>query len=114
VDPVDPERFDQMVEEAIASLPDHLKRAMDNVAVMVADRAPGNNLYGLYEGIPLTKRDAGYAMVVPDRITIYAGTITDHCRTEQEVVDRVRITVIHEIAHHFGIGDARLSELGWA
>ena len=70
-------------------------------------------LLGLYEGIPLTSRTSEYAGVLPDRITIYRQAICAICRTEQEVDDQVRRTVIHEIAHHFGIDDNRLSELGW-
>jgi predicted Zn-dependent protease with MMP-like domain len=106
-------RFEELVAEAIDSLPPQLGRAMDNVAVVVEDRAPGDNLYGLYQGVPLTARQY-YAWAVPDRITIYQGTITEHCRTEAEVAAQVRKTVLHEIAHHFGIGDRRLQELGWA
>jgi predicted Zn-dependent protease with MMP-like domain len=108
------ERFDEMVADAIASLPDELRSATDNVAVLVADRAPSGNLYGLYEGIPLTRRDSGYRMTLPDRITIFQDTICERCETEDEVAERVRITVVHEFAHHFGIGDERLLELGWA
>ena len=111
---VSPERFDEMVADAIESLPDELKSATDNVVVTVADRAPGGNLYGLYEGIPLTQRNNGYRMALPDRITIYQETICERCSSEEEVADRVRVTVVHEFAHHFGIGDARLLELGWA
>lgn len=107
------ERFEEMVADAIDSLPDQLRAATDNVAVMVADRAEGRALYGLYEGIPLTKRSSGYLLTLPDRITIYQDTICERCRTEAEVAERVRITVVHEFAHHFGIGDDRLEELGW-
>jgi predicted Zn-dependent protease with MMP-like domain len=111
---VAPERFEEMVADAITSLPDELRAATDNVVVTVADQAPSGDLYGLYEGIPLTARNNGYRMVLPDRITIYQQTICEHCRTEEEVAERVRVTVVHEFAHHFGIGDARLLELGWA
>ncbi len=108
------ERFEEMVSDAIESLPEEFRAATDNVAVMVADRAPSGNLFGLYEGIPLTRRSGGYLMTTPDRITIFQGTISEHCDTEDQVADRVRITVVHEFAHHFGIGDDRLLELGWA
>ncbi len=101
---VEPEAFEALVVEAIDSLPAELRRAMDNVAVVIGDRAPGDDLYGLYEGVPLTQRSGGYVLAVPDRITIYAGTICGHARTREEVAERVRITVLHEIAHHFGIG----------
>ena len=84
-----------------------------NVAVTV-EHGPGPpGLLGLYQGIPLTSRTSQYAGVLPDRITIYRQAICAICRTEQEVADQVRRTVIHEIAHHFGIDDHRLSELGW-
>jgi len=106
-------RFEQLVADAIDSLPDDLARAVDNVAVMVEDKAPGDDLYGLYQGVPLTQR-GWYSGALPDRITIYQDTITEHCRTEADVVARVRTTVLHEIGHHFGLSDARLRELGWA
>lgn len=108
------ERFEEMVADAITTLPDGLRSATDNVALLIADRAPAGNLYGLYEGIPLTKRSGGYLMTLPDRITIFQETICEQCTTEEEVADRVRITVVHEFAHHFGIDDKRLHELGWA
>ncbi len=110
---VAPERFEQMVADALDSLPSDLGRAMDNVAVVVGDKAEGRPLFGLYEGIPLTSRGT-YAGAVPDRITIYQGTICERCTTEAEVVAQVRKTVLHEVGHHFGISDARLHELGWA
>jgi predicted Zn-dependent protease with MMP-like domain len=88
---------------------------MDNVAVLVKEGSPGSRLLGRYDGIPLTERDAGYeGMVVPDRITIFRQPILAACRDEDEVVEQVRITVVHEVAHHFGIDDDRLHELGWA
>ena len=110
---VPPERFEQLVADAIDGIPDDLARYMDNVAVFVEDgRRP--DLLGRYDGIPLTKRDAGYGgMIMPDRITIFRLPICALCRSEDEVVQQVRITVVHEIAHHFGIDDARLHELGW-
>jgi predicted Zn-dependent protease with MMP-like domain len=86
---------------------------MSNVAVTV-EHGPGPpGLPGLYQGVPLTGRTTGYAGVLPDRITIYRQAICAACQTEQEVAGQVRRTVIHEIAHHFGIGDRRLRELGW-
>jgi predicted Zn-dependent protease with MMP-like domain len=87
---------------------------MENVAVLVRARGPSPTLLGLYEGIPLTARDSGYGgMVTPDRISIFREPILAICRTEDEVVRQVRVTVVHEIAHHFGIDDVRLHELGW-
>lgn len=110
---VSPERFEQMVADALDSLPPDLGRAMDNVAVVVGDKAEGRPLFGLYEGVPLIRRGT-YAGAVPDRITIYQDTICERCTTEAEVVAQVRKTVIHEVGHHFGLSDARLKELGWA
>ena len=110
---VEPGRFEEMVVTALDSLPEELGRLMTNVAVTV-EHAPGPpGLLGLYEGIPLTDRSTQYAGVLPDRITIYRQAICAICRSEQEVAEEVRRTVIHEIAHHFGIDDSRLDELGW-
>ena len=110
-----PERFEELVAEALDSIPEELGRYMDNVAVFVEEEARGRNLFGLYQGVPLTVRDNGYAgMVMPDRITIYRKTICQAARSEREVVRQVQVTVIHEVAHHFGIDDDRLHELGWA
>jgi predicted Zn-dependent protease with MMP-like domain len=111
---VDPDRFEEMVAAALDSLPEQLGRLMSNVAVVVQHEPGPPGLLGLYQGIPLTSRTAtGYAGVLPDRITIYRRAICAICATEEEVVEQVRRTVIHEVAHHFGIGDERLEELGW-
>jgi predicted Zn-dependent protease with MMP-like domain len=110
---VEPERFEEMVAEALDGLPEELGRLMSNVAVTVEHRPGPPGLLGLYQGIPLTNRTTGYAGVLPDRITIYREAICATCRTRQEVYDQVRRTVIHEVAHHFGIDDRRLRELGW-
>jgi predicted Zn-dependent protease with MMP-like domain len=107
--------FEELVAEALDSLPPDLGREMDNVAVVVEDHSEGHNLFGLYQGIPLTKRGPeSYTGVLPDRITIYQEEICRVCSSEAEVVAQVRRTVIHEVAHHFGISDARLDELGWS
>ncbi|MEX2292817.1 MAG: metallopeptidase family protein [Acidimicrobiales bacterium] len=109
------DRFEALVEEALDGIPPDLGRLMDNVAVFVEDGVARSGLLGLYRGIPLTKRDRGYeGMVLPDRITIFRLPILARCHTEAEVIHQVRVTVIHEVGHHFGIGDERLSELGWA
>jgi predicted Zn-dependent protease with MMP-like domain len=110
---VSPARFEEMVEAALDSLPEELGRLMSNVAVMVQHEPGPPGLLGLYEGIPLTSRTTGYAGVLPDRITVYHLAICAVCQTEDEVVDQVRRTVVHEVGHHFGIDDARLTELGW-
>jgi predicted Zn-dependent protease with MMP-like domain len=110
---IEPGRFEEMVATALDSLPAELGRLMSNVAVTV-EHGPGPpGLLGLYEGIPLTSRTTQYAGVLPDRITIYRLAICAICRTEDQVADEVRRTVIHEVAHHFGIDDDRLDELGW-
>lgn len=110
---VEPAQFEDMVAAALDSLPEDLGRLMRNVAVTV-EHGPGPpGLLGLYQGIPLTSRTSQYAGVLPDRITIYRRAICAICSTEDEVVEQVRRTVIHEVAHHFGIDDARLTELGW-
>ncbi|QNI09108.1 hypothetical protein GAN17_24845 [Mycobacterium kubicae] len=112
---MDPQRFDDLVSDALDLIPPQLAAAMDNVVVLVADRHPeDDDLLGLYEGIALTERDSDYAGTLPDAITIYRAAILDVCESEEEVVEQVAITVIHEIAHHFGIDDDRLHELGWA
>ena len=111
---VAPERFEELVADAIDGIPDELARLMDNVAVFVEDRSRVRGTLGLYQGIPLTERDAGYAgMVMPDRITIYRLPICAMCHDEQDVVEQVRITVVHEVGHHFGIDDDRLHDLGY-
>ena len=112
---VDEEAFGQLVETALDSIPAELGRLMRNVAVVVEDEGASPNLLGLYHGVPLTRRSAAsYTGVLPDRITIYRLPICRRCRTLDEVAAQVRKTVVHEVAHHFGIGDARLHELGWA
>ena len=110
---VEPERFEEMVVAALDGLPERLGALMQNVAVTV-EHGPGpRGLLGLYQGVPLTSRTTQYSAVLPDRIIIYRQAICAICRTAEEVADQVRRTVIHEVAHHFGIGDERLRELGW-
>ena len=110
---VEPERFEDMVAAALDGLPAEFGRLMRNVAVTV-EHGPGPpGLLGLYQGIPLTSRTTQYAGVLPDRITIYRLAICAICRTEDEVTEQVRRTVIHEVGHYFGIDDDRLHELGW-
>ena len=110
---VGPERFAELVADALDGIPDELGRLMDNVNVFVDDHSPPGRLFGYYEGVPLTRREAYGGMVMPDKITIYRQTICAACRTEAEVVHQVQVTVVHEVAHHFGIDDERLTELGW-
>ncbi len=109
---VEPKRFEEMVGDALDTLPATLARMMRNVVVVVED-GHDPHLLGLYEGIPLTERLSNYSAVLPDRITIYRLSICAICASEDEVVDEVRATVVHEVGHHFGIDDHRLHELGW-
>jgi predicted Zn-dependent protease with MMP-like domain len=108
-------RFEELVGDALDSVPDQLMRLLDNVVVLVEDESPDGDpsLLGLYEGYALTARGVDYAGVLPDRITIFREPILRMCDTEAQVVNEVRVTVVHEIAHHFGIDDDRLHELGW-
>jgi predicted Zn-dependent protease with MMP-like domain len=110
---VEAERFEDMVTEALDGLPQELGELMSNVAVTVQGDGGPRGLLGLYQGVPLTRRTTSYAGALPDRITIFRRAICAICDTEQEVVEQVRRTVVHEVGHHFGIGDARLRELGW-
>ncbi|WP_338018048.1 metallopeptidase family protein [Streptomyces taklimakanensis] len=114
------EEFEELVAEALDRIPPELTRLMDNVAVFVEDEPPADDpeLLGLYEGTPLTERGEWYAGVLPDRITVYRGPTLRMCERDggdrEMVVEEVEITVVHEIAHHFGIDDERLHELGYA
>lgn len=109
------ERFEELVAEALDTVPVELAALIDNVVVLVEDDAPEDDpdLLGLYDGTPLTERDEWYTMVAPDRIFIYRNPTLEMCHDEAEVVREVGITVVHEIAHHFGIDDDRLHELGY-
>ncbi|MBM7083066.1 metallopeptidase family protein [Micromonospora sp. WMMD734] len=109
------ERFEELVGEALDEVPEGLLRLMSNVVILVEDDPPpGEDLLGLYEGHALTERGWNYSGVLPDRIFIYRRPILRICATEDDVVDEVAVTVVHEIAHHFGIDDERLHALGWA
>lgn len=109
------DEFDELVADALDSLPAELGSAMENVAVVVEAGEADGPLLGLYEGVPLTERGPfTYSGVMPDRITLYRDTIMASCASRQDVVEQVRETVVHEVAHHFGISDERLDELGWA
>ncbi|MCZ7421830.1 MULTISPECIES: metallopeptidase family protein [Micromonospora] len=108
------ERFEELVGEALDEVPEELLALMNNVVILVEDDPPpGEDLLGLYEGHALTERGWDYAGVLPDRILIYRNPILRICASDEDVVDEVAVTVVHEIAHHFGIDDARLHELGW-
>jgi predicted Zn-dependent protease with MMP-like domain len=111
---VSADEFERWVEEALEALPDELRGSISNVAIVVEDEPPdGRPLLGLYEGFPLTRRGSWYAGVPPDKITIYRGPLERLCGGDPECLRKeVRHVVLHEIAHHFGIDDERLRELG--
>ncbi|MEV7973830.1 metallopeptidase family protein [Cellulomonas sp. NPDC089187] len=111
------EEFEQAVGDGLDLVPEELAAQIDNVVVLVEDEAPADEpeLLGLYEGTPLTERDGWWAAgSLPDRITIFRNPTLAICDTREDVVEEVAITVVHEIAHHFGISDERLHELGWS
>jgi predicted Zn-dependent protease with MMP-like domain len=119
---VTPERFDELVEAALDEIPTELAAAMENVVVTVAERATreqsanaAETLLGLYEGVPLTERGPlSYSGVAPDRITIFSVPLCARARDESDLAWQVRVTVLHEVGHHFGMSEARLREIGWA
>jgi predicted Zn-dependent protease with MMP-like domain len=114
-----PGRFARVVRDALAELPPAFSERLDNVAVLIADRpsaaqrrslalGPDETLFGLYEGTPLGERGTGYHLALPDRVTIFREPILEACASIQEMKDEIRLTVIHELGHHFGLGDADL------
>ncbi|MET1086408.1 MAG: metallopeptidase family protein [Arthrobacter sp.] len=115
------DEFEAAVQDALNSIPDKLAQAMDNVAVFIDDdyaprpgEDPDTVLLGLYEGVPLTERDSWWdAGSLPDRITIFRAPILEICESREDVIHEVAVTVVHEVAHHFGIDDDRLHDLGW-
>jgi predicted Zn-dependent protease with MMP-like domain len=120
---MDRARFEELVTQTVKSLPDEFLNRLDNIDVIVEGQATvtqlrrsrlkaNQALLGLYEGVPRTKRGSGYGLVLPDKITIFQKPIEALCRTEEEIVAEIGRVVKHEIAHHFGISDARLRELG--
>ena len=114
-----PGRFARVVREALAELPPAFGERLDNVAVLIADRPslaqrrslglePHETLFGLYEGTPLGDRGTGYHLTLPDRVTIFREPILEACATVEEMKDEIRLTVIHELGHYFGLSDADL------
>ncbi len=119
---ITPETFEKLVTRALEGLPGWVQAALDNVQVTIAAAptaaqlrraglGPGRMLLGLYEGVPQTRRTRGYTLTLPDKITLFRRPILAVCRTPQDVQERVRAVVIHELAHHFGIDDQRLRDL---
>ena len=113
---MDATAFDALVDRALDEIPDELARLVRNVVVLVEDDAPEDDpdLLGLYDGIALTERWGDPVMQLPDRIFVFRNNLLDMCESVEELEDEVRITVVHEIAHHFGIDDDRLHDLGYA
>lgn len=118
------QEFRQLVSQAIASLPSLVMDRLTNVEVVVRDQPtheelavagidPTETLFGLYSGIPLTKRSSSYGMVLPDKITLYQRSIEEGCRTKQEIQEQIRTTLLHEIGHHFGLSEDELEEAGY-
>jgi predicted Zn-dependent protease with MMP-like domain len=110
------QEFDESIAEALDEVPSELLALMNNVVFLVDDEPPSDepDLLGVYDGTPLTERDSGWAAgALPDRITIFRGPTLRMCQSREEVMDEIAVTVVHEIAHHFGIDDERLHELGW-
>ena len=125
-EPGPPADFEDAVGDALDSLPPDLAEAMDNVVILVQDEPEPDmlrredydelgrpTLLGLYDGVPLTERDTSWSLVLPDRIFIFKGPLERWRTSREELVEEITVTVIHEIAHHFGIDDDRLHELGW-
>ena len=119
---MDRERFEWLVAEAVASLPEEFKAKLENIDVVVEDwptsgqlakvgLGHGQTLLGLYQGVPLTRRGRHYGLVPPDKVTIFQKPIEAKCRYDTDIVAEIKKVVRHEIAHHFGIGDARLKQL---
>jgi predicted Zn-dependent protease with MMP-like domain len=117
------DRFESLVIQAVESLPEEFRDRLENIDVIVADRPTREQmgtlgkdrdytLLGLYEGVPLTRRSHGYGMVIPDKITVFQKPIEAMCKSDNQIIAEVRRVVLHEIAHHFGIDDNRLKELG--
>ncbi len=113
MEPVDRHRFEKLVADALDALPPELGHLMENVAVVVEDRHRSEDLLGLYEGVPLTEREDYGGLVMPDVITLYRRPLCELAHDLEELVEEIAVTVVHEVAHHFGIGDDRLHAWGW-
>ena len=117
---MDRERFEGLVSQAIDSLPGEFLDVLDNIDIVVEDeptreqlgKLRHGELLGLYDGVPLTERDSGYGLVLPDKITIFQKPIESKCHTDAQIAREIRATIQHEIAHHFGISDEWLDEMG--
>jgi predicted Zn-dependent protease with MMP-like domain len=113
---MEPERFEELVGQALDEIPEELGTLIQNVVVLVEEQPPEGmpaNLLGLYRGVPMTERDGTMPAGLPDMIFVFRGPLLAMCTTQEQVVREVRITVLHEVAHYFGIDDARLHDLGY-
>jgi predicted Zn-dependent protease with MMP-like domain len=110
------QEFEEAVGDALDGLPEAAVAALDNLVILVEDEPPdgGEPLLGLYEGTPLTERSVSWVNPLPDRITIFRNPILRICHTHAQVRHQVRVTVLHEVGHYFGLSERRLHELGWA
>ena len=110
------EEFESLVDEALDAVPDELASLVSNVVVLVEDEPPADDpdLLGYYDGLALTERPANHAGELPDRILLFRNPLMEMCESHEELVEEIGITVVHEIAHHFGIDDRRLHDLGYA
>ncbi|MBI4280534.1 MAG: metallopeptidase family protein [Armatimonadetes bacterium] len=117
-------RFERLVAEALEGIPEEIRRRMDNVEVVVedwptreqlasVDLGDEDLLFGLYEGVPLIERGITASPILPDKITIFQGPLLEACETEAEITEEVRRTVVHEVAHHFGLGEDEIARLGY-
>jgi len=117
-------KFEALVAQALLTIPEEIRARMDNVGIVVegwpddnhyaeVGLEPGETLFGLYEGVPLTDRGVVADPLLPDKITIFQGPLEEECKTAEEIAEEIRKTVVHEIAHHFGIDEARLADLGY-
>jgi predicted Zn-dependent protease with MMP-like domain len=114
---VSPEAFEALVDDALDSIPEEIASLVRNVVVLVEEEPPDgepDDLLGLYDGVALTERDSSWLPDLPDRIFLFRGPLLDMCEDEDDLVEEIRITVVHEVAHHFGIDDDRLHDLGYA
>lgn len=112
---MDAVEFEEAVGDALDAVPQELMNLLDNVVFFVEDEPPADDpdLLGIYDGTPLTERGDAWAGALPDRITIFRGPLSRMCEDREDLLDEIAVTVVHEIAHHFGIDDARLHDLGW-
>lgn len=108
-------QFEVAVEDALERIPQALLAQLSNVAIFVEDEPPAHepDLLGVYDGVPLTERDE-WGVSMPDRITLFQGPLQRMCHSRADLLDEIAVTVVHEVAHHFGIDDERLYELGWS